>query len=315
MGLFQNRRRKKAVDAIMKNPFNNLLSKASSLYREWYQFGNELARVEFEALRDNEEVKRLFLEHPYLPPPWQGGCHVQYSQSDLKFYSVMREYYNYHPSEKSQEDNLLDSLNDLLLKTLNSFCESLASTYRSDNELKERMSDNAYVDYSFEAYLLLLHIMDVILHNKVSEQREKIISHFYNSINRTYNIKLFDTSASASILSYVQDRMENYALVLLKEKQPASFWWFGDELATDSITQCLALFGDYVTYYRVNETVPFSEDVNYISVIDPTDCEALALPYIVFKILLPLILNYVNTIDDIIKSYRDNIKIRRFWHD
>lgn len=306
MNFFQKRREKKTVEAIMMDSSNNLLSKAISLYEEWHRFGNELAKTKFEVLRDNEEVKRQFLEHPYLPSPWQGKTHIQYKRSLIDFYSDMREYYNYITPKKNREDVLLESLSDLLLKTVDSFSESLVSTYRSDNELIERMSDNVYVDYSFEAHLLLLHILDVILHNRASEQRERIISNLYNSINKTYNIIFFDASASASTMSYIQDRMENYGLILLEEIHPASFWWFGDELATDSITQCLAMFGDYVTYYRVNGVVPFSKDVSHISLIDPTDCEALVLPYIVFKILLPLILNYVNSIDDIIKSYINN---------
>lgn len=195
------------------------------------------------------------------------------------------------------------SLN-LLADTVEAFMDKLITMYEQDAELSERMEKEKFMDIQLELCLLLVQLFNAVISAKASKIREELTSamcfatvHSFNL--DTYNLDIIDPGIPYSITELLQDRIERYSMI--PRWKPTAYWWLGEkELSQKTHLQHFALFGDYITYYRVNKMIPIGNDIEAVVLVDPLDCETLATAFVVLELVYPAAMDFFSKLDDFI---------------
>ncbi len=189
----------------------------------------------------------------------------------------------------------------LLADTVDAVLGKVVDLYAGDDELAERTSEKKILDLSLECMIFLAYVLDLTLYRKRPDIRESIIKSMYQVIAGAYDLEKIDNRKGLRIWDIIDDRMSHYAMIARSVWRPAGFWWFGCAPKLDPMTQCLILFGDYITYFREYEKLPVGDDIEPAVLVDPLDCESLAVPFIVFQDLAPKVKRYIAELEKIVR--------------
>ncbi len=202
---------------------------------------------------------------------------------------------------KEKESVVWEKSSTLIADTIDAVMGKTVELYTGDDALVERVSEAKVLDISLECAFLLMHILDLMLYKKRKDIRTSIMLSMYQTISTAYNVREIDEESDLQIQNIIDDRMERYGMITRGVWYPAGFWWFGTEMKKEALIQCYALFGDYITYFREYDAIPIGDDIEPVILVDPLDCESLAVPFIVFQILSKALEKYIEKLQKIIR--------------
>lgn len=202
---------------------------------------------------------------------------------------------------KRKEENVWERSARLLADAVDAVMGKTVSLYTDDDALSERASEAKILDISLESSIFLAHLLDMMLFRKRPDLRESIMLSMYRVISSAYDLEDIDRRARLHIEDIIDDRMSRYGMVARGVWRPAGYWWFGKAPNQDYLTQCLLLFGDYITYYRECGKLPLGDDIEPVILVNPLDCETLAVPFIVFQHLAPAAKQYIEKLGKIVR--------------
>lgn len=202
---------------------------------------------------------------------------------------------------KKKEDEIWEKSVALITDTIDTITGRVIELYTGDKELAKRATEEIVLDIALESAILLVHVLDLILHSKRPDVREGITRSMYRVISGAYDTGDIDKREYLSIEHIIDDRMEHYSMIVRGEWAPTGYWWFGREMKQEPLIQCYTLFGDYITYFRECGELPIEDDIEPVILVNPLDCEALAVPFIVFQCLAPAVTAYIEKLQKIIR--------------
>ena len=179
--------------------------------------------------------------------------------------------------------------------------EAIAEIYRTDSDLSERFSVSTVANFQLELIPLLYNFaLVVLLNNRSDDIATKSLADLHNYIISSIDTRKFFPDIPVTIHSFLDDRMPRYSAVVNGHWRAAAYWWFGADLPDDLITQCLALFGDYVTYTRIMGRPAIGDEIEPAMLISPLDCEAAFLPAIINRLIRTNVSEYIKTLSNLI---------------
>lgn len=193
---------------------------------------------------------------------------------------------------KKKESRIWEEVVALMADTVDDIMGKVVDLYTGDEVLADRATEGKLLDISMESMMFLAHLLDLQLFRKRPDIRESIMRSIYNVFSGAYDVE--DAS------SIIDDRMDRYGMIARGVWQPAAYWWFGKEMKQHPLVQSLALFGDYITYYRIYGNIPTGDDIEPVILVDALDCETLAVPFVVFQILSPAVNQYIDQLQEIV---------------
>lgn len=202
---------------------------------------------------------------------------------------------------RKKENNVWEQAVKLMADVVDTIMGQTVSLYTDDKVLAERASESKVLDISLESSIFLTYVLDMILFRKRPDIRENIMLSMYRVISSAYDIEDIDGSGQLCIEDVINDRMSRYGMIARGAWKPSGYWWFGKTPNQDTLTQCLLLFGDYITYYRECEKLPIGDDIEPVILVSPLDCETLAVPFIVFQYLATATKQYINQLEGIVR--------------
>lgn len=202
---------------------------------------------------------------------------------------------------KRKEDDVWERSAKLLADAVDAVMGKAVSLYADDDALSARVSEAKILDISLESSILLAHILDMILFRRRPDIRESTTLSMYRVISSSYDLEDIDGRAQLCMDDVIDDRMDRYGMIARGAWRPAGYWWFGKAPNQDVLTQYLLLFGDYITYYREYGELPLGDDVEPVILVNPLDCEALAVPLIVFQHLAPVVKQYIEELEKVMR--------------
>lgn len=202
---------------------------------------------------------------------------------------------------KKKENDVWEQAVKQMADTVDAVMGQTVSLYADDEVLAERASESKVLGVSLESSIFLTHVLDTILFRKRPDIRESIMLSMYRVISSAYNLEDIDEREQLRIEDVIDDRMSRYSMIARDTWKPAGYWWFGKKPNQDTLTQCLLLFGDYITYYRECGKLPLGDDAETVFLVNPLDCETLATPFIVFQYLAPAVKQYLVQLEKIVR--------------
>lgn len=212
-------------------------------------------------------------------------------------------------SFKRKENGVWEDIIRLIADTTDDVAGKATDLYMQDGDLLKYVSKEKLRDISFECALLLTHILDEVLVNRRPDIRVDTIQSVYRVIPEIYPLNEIARNAPYQSEDIIEDRMQRYGMIVRGEWNPAAFWWLGEELKEDNIIQCLALYGDYITFFRFYNDIPLGDDIEPVILVNPLDRETLAVSFIVFQILAPAVTAFEQKLDRIIQGAKDGSEI------
>lgn len=161
----------------------------------------------------------------------------------------------------------------------------------SSPSITEAFGDDFSSLFEFEFSCFLTCVTDVAVY-KQDTLRNELVPHLLQDCTKLSYISAYDTNGLTAA-DIVNDRMGRYGAILRGDWEPPAYWnMSGTPIPRDAFTQQLALLGDYLHYSAVLGEVPVGDDIESAPLGSVFNAIAPAMPYILFKIVLPRTVEY-----------------------